>query len=673
MQSDVVFKAKRGPLKISVTEGGNIEALNSQEIRSEIEGSTKILSIVPEGYRVTQEDVENGKILVELDSSNLKDEITSQQIQLQSTMASLIDAQQSYEIQVNQNKSDIKAAEQAVRFARMDLEEFLGVEVTKDILADANLQETTVSNLISMAEDALGDLDVSNTTNNGTTESQRMERQPPTGAEGRRPEGGSPPNAQARQDGAPAAGGRSGAGATEGSEREQGARASAQQQPQQQSDEAMRPADGPPSDGQAPGEMPVPPEGMEGMPSPMQAAGGAPQPQTQEVTFSTSIPKGDIVKMMPGSASLIDFTKYADESLLGEGSARQQLRQLEDSLLLAQQELGQAKTHLEGTQRLFDKGFVTQNELDNEELTVEKNKVSVNKAQTDLNLYIKYTFTKTAEEYLSTYEEALNQLERTVKEALAKLAQSSAQLRSAESRYRIELEEYNEFVEQYENCVIRAEVPGLVVYGDPEDRGRRWGNDDPIREGTEVRERQTILTIPEMSKMSASLKIHESYIKKITPGLKAKIKLDAYPDEVLDGTVTKVGVLPDSQDRWLNPDMRVYNTTVTIDGSREWVKPGMSANVEIIINELTNVVYIPLQAVSTVGNKHVCYVTHSADYEMREIEIGQFNDEFIAVKDGLEEGEKVLLRPPDDASQSTSDEIEQTQVTTPMETSGAQQ
>ena len=118
-------------------------------------------------------------------------------------------------------------------------------------------------------------------------------------------------------------------------------------------------------------------------------------------------------------------------------------------------------------------------------------------------------------------------------------------------------------------------------------------NEEPIREGATVRERQSIITIPDMTKMSVRVKIHESYIKKIKKGQKARITVDAFPDTVLDGEVTKVGVLPDSQNRWMNPDMKVYLTTITINGTNDWLKPGMSAKVEILANCLSDVVYVP--------------------------------------------------------------------------------
>jgi HlyD family secretion protein len=129
--------------------------------------------------------------------------------------------------------------------------------------------------------------------------------------------------------------------------------------------------------------------------------------------------------------------------------------------------------------------------------------------------------------------------------------------------------------------------------------------------------------------------------------LKARITVDAFPEETLTGEITKVGVLPDSQNRWMSPDIKVYLTTITIDGSHDWVKPGMTAKVEIMVNKLEDVVYIPLQAVSPDNGKQVCYVAGGFKPERREVEVGEFTDEFIHVKSGVKEGERVLLRLPD--------------------------
>src|SRR5436190_10551088 len=138
------FVARRGPLAISVLEGGSVQALESQEIKCEVRvgyQGTKILKIVEEGYQVTEDDVRTNKVLVELDSSELQKQIIQQEIQFQSAVASLTDAQQGYDIQLNQNISDIKAAEQKARFARMDFDKFLGDTVTDRIIEYLGLEK----------------------------------------------------------------------------------------------------------------------------------------------------------------------------------------------------------------------------------------------------------------------------------------------------------------------------------------------------------------------------------------------------------------------------------------------------------------------------------------------------------------------------------------------------
>jgi len=161
-----------------------------------------------------------------------------------------------------------------------------------------------------------------------------------------------------------------------------------------------------------------------------------------------------------------------------------------------------------------------------------------------------------------------------------------------------------------------------------------------------LRERQTIVTIPDMRKMCIKVKIHESNIKRIMKGQQALLTVDAFPDRKMEGEVTQVGVLPDSENSWLNPDMKLYRTTVTIKGQYDWTRPGMSTKVQILVNQLTNVVHVPIQAVKPLDEKKVCYVLTGNKVDRREVEIGEFNDEFIEIKKGLTEGEKVCLRAP---------------------------
>lgn len=572
-----LFTAQRGPLDITILEGGSLQALESQEIKCEVRvgyQGTKILKIVEEGYFVTEEDVRTNKVLVELDSSELQKQLVQEEIQYQSAAANLIDSEQNYEIQLNQNQSDIKDAEQKARFARMDFDKFLGDSVTEQLVREVGLDK-----LLAAA-----------TTNNveETARAQELSNDHPPGA---------------------------------------------------MDPVAMQPPSG--------SGVPASPAGsnlqVSIMPPPAPAANGS-------NSSATPTPSSEPDEVANPVALTVDFSPYADINKLGDGEAKQKLRKFEDDLQVAQKELGQAKTTAEGTKRLFEKGFVTKTDMERDEIAYENSRLKVQTAASARDLFLKYDFVKSAEDALSKYAQAVRELDKARRVAVSKAAQAKAKLKSAQGQYEVQSRQRDDLKEQLEKCSLRAKKSGLVVYGASGDDMVFYGGEERIREGASVRERQVILTIPDLSRMSVKVRIHESYIKKVAKGQKARITVDAFPDEVLTGEVTKVGVLPDSQNRWMNPDMKVYLTTITIDGSHDWVKPGMSAKVEILVNHIDDCVRVPVQAVSPDGDKQVCYVAGGLKPERREVQVGDFNDEFIEIKGGLKEGERVLLRIPDVAA-----------------------
>ncbi len=126
---------------------------------------------------------------------------------------------------------------------------------------------------------------------------------------------------------------------------------------------------------------------------------------------------------------LIDFSQYANIDVLGDGEAKQKLRNFEDDLQTAQKELGQAKTTLEGTQRLFEKQFVARRR-NWCAINWPKNsaELKVQTAETDRALFLKYDFPKTAEQSLSAYTEAVRELDTARRVAISKLAQAQGQV-----------------------------------------------------------------------------------------------------------------------------------------------------------------------------------------------------------------------------------------------------
>ena len=110
------FVAKRGPLTISVTEAGTIQARELEIIKSQVEGQTTIIQLIPEGTRVKK-----GDLLVELDTSTLEDRKADRLITVQNSETAWIRARENLEVVKNQAQSDIAKAELDFQFAKEDL------------------------------------------------------------------------------------------------------------------------------------------------------------------------------------------------------------------------------------------------------------------------------------------------------------------------------------------------------------------------------------------------------------------------------------------------------------------------------------------------------------------------------------------------------------------------
>ncbi|HVG92841.1 MAG TPA: HlyD family efflux transporter periplasmic adaptor subunit [Planctomycetota bacterium] len=146
------WTVRRGPLRITVTEGGSLQSLKSVTVVSEVESETKILSIVAEGTFVTPEDVEAHRVLVELDASSIEEKRRRQQITVSDAQSNVSQAQEALKIQENQNESDLRQADLLVKFARIDLQKYVGGTLATQ--AEAHTGESGSFDLKSLSKHA---------------------------------------------------------------------------------------------------------------------------------------------------------------------------------------------------------------------------------------------------------------------------------------------------------------------------------------------------------------------------------------------------------------------------------------------------------------------------------------------------------------------------------------
>ncbi|HSU55139.1 MAG TPA: efflux RND transporter periplasmic adaptor subunit [Candidatus Dormibacteraeota bacterium] len=341
----------------------------------------------------------------------------------------------------------------------------------------------------------------------------------------------------------------------------------------------------------------------------------------------------------------VEFAQ-SDLKKFTEGEALQAERNAQIEITNVVQNLQIAHERLDWSEKLCKEGFETKGNLDKDRLTVSETTLKLEQAQKSLWMVETFDNPKKKRTLESALEEAKENFERVKLQDDRKLAQFKADVESQKKTLELQQEKLNRDRKQLLATKIYAPREGLVVYGGS--GGGRFSSESLIEEGAVIRNRQEIIKLPDTSEMKLQVKIHESHINQIRVGQPAYVVLDSMPDQRFRGSVNRIAPLPDSQSRWGNPDLKLYATEVLVTDKLPDIKPGVSARAEIIITNLTDVLTVPIQAVTTFKGKQVVFLA-SAPQEPVPVSVGMYNTRFIQITTGLQDGDQVLLAPPFDA------------------------
>ena len=323
-----------------------------------------------------------------------------------------------------------------------------------------------------------------------------------------------------------------------------------------------------------------------------------------------------------------------------KGEFEKELQKLKGALELARKELFEAEEDLEFTKTQLSKGRGELTQVKSKESIVAQRRFNVRSSEAELTLLEEYTKRKKLTELEFNAKDALREKESTKKAQDSAVKKAENQLDTAKSQAEIERDTLKRIQMQIEQCTIKAPSDGLVLYSN-----RRWyGEQGMIRPGTTLQYQQPIFSLPDFSKMRVNVKIHEAMVKKIREGQTANIKLDFLPNQPLDGKVSKIGTVAQNDGYW-GSKIKAYETHVTLDSvpTEAGLKPGMSAEVRVLIQKVPDAVLVPITAVSEFEGAKVVYAVVGRKIERREVEVGQENDQFVQIVKGIEPGEDVAL------------------------------
>ncbi|QDV12459.1 Macrolide export protein MacA [Rosistilla oblonga] len=318
----------------------------------------------------------------------------------------------------------------------------------------------------------------------------------------------------------------------------------------------------------------------------------------------------------------VDSTKL-ELSEYEEGTFKEKLAQQQSEVFVAQENKRRAEEYLDYSKRLAERGYIPEAQLEADTFAVEKARNELGVAET--KLAVLNTFTK---------EKMLTQLRAEIRTA-------ESRLQSRTKTWELDKVQLEEIEDQIEKCRIWAPVAGQVVYANNQTRS---ANKIMIEEGMPVRERQTIINLPDPKKMRVKTLVHESRIGHVRPGLTAELMLDAMPDLSLTGKVTTVSEYPLPAISVYMSHVKEYVVEVEITDPPRDLRPGMTAEVNILVQRIDQALQVPIEAVIEREGQYFCALPNEdGTLETREVVVGTTNETNLVIESGLSANEEVVL------------------------------
>jgi hypothetical protein len=190
-----------------------------------------------------------------------------------------------------------------------------------------------------------------------------------------------------------------------------------------------------------------------------------------------------------------------------------------------------------------------------------------------------------------------------------------------------------------EGFTIRAPAPGMVIYvtewnGRKRTAGSQVSSWDPA-----------VATLPDLTQMESVTYVNEIDVRKVAVGQPVTITLDADPTKHLTGTVTSVANVGEQRP---NADAKVFEVSVTIEGSDTTLRPGMTTGNAIETFRTDSVLFVPIEAINSANGVPFVYKESGGGAVKQEVVTGAMNDDEVIIVRGLDEDDRVFLSPPPD-------------------------
>ena len=219
-----------------------------------------------------------------------------------------------------------------------------------------------------------------------------------------------------------------------------------------------------------------------------------------------------------------------------------------------------------------------------------------------------------------------------------KLEQNKAKMFETSANKRKIQKEFDAMLDLVKTFQITAPEPGMVVYAKGHDN-------KPMKAGSQIHMWDPVVaTLPDLSIMLSKTYINEVDVRKIKPGQKVEIGLDAFPDKILTGKVIRVANVGEQSP---NSDSKVFEASIEIDGTDPLLRPAMTTSNKIVVNEMDTALFVPLESLHSKDDS-ITFVYKKVGLKVskQEVQVGETNSNEATIKLGLSSNDKVYLSVP---------------------------
>ena len=199
-------------------------------------------------------------------------------------------------------------------------------------------------------------------------------------------------------------------------------------------------------------------------------------------------------------------------------------------------------------------------------------------------------------------------------------------------------------IAQRDGVVIRTSAPTVLVGTSGGGVGTYGG---PVREGSVIIGITTsVLQFPDLSRMQISTDVAEADYKRIEKGQIVNITVPAAQGLLTTGKVNRKNFAPSQAMRNTNSKVKFFEVIIDVDSCHDRMKPGLSANCEIILKQEKDTVFIPSLAIFGKDSTKIVYVMEKKEFRPVPVQTGTTGSSYTIITGGLKGDEIIALSEP---------------------------